>query len=163
MAPPDTSPAARLLREIQRPARLVRAVCRMILGLALAITLIVKIYMVVLTDHQCVGDVTSLGNSIRCTSTLLLMAAVLALSAGFDLAYRLCFESIEQAITPAILGLGGTFLVVLDTAAGVGFGWREALVVMPLTASLAGLLWVRGNLLQFGAPLPGPNETPKRE
>lgn len=143
MAEPDTSPAGRLKRGTERPARLIRLICQMILAAGLAIALILKVYMVVLTDHQCVADAAGLGNAIRCTPTLTLMAAVLALSAGFDLAYRLAFGAIEQAITPVILGLSATVLVVISGAGVQAFGWREALVILALSASLGGFLWLR--------------------
>ena len=56
---PDTSPAGRLAQIAQRPARLVPMICQMILGLALLIAIILKAYMAVLTDHQCVAGYPS--------------------------------------------------------------------------------------------------------
>lgn len=147
MADPDTSPAARLQRGALRPAHLVRTICQMILGAGLAVTLVLKVYMAALTDHQCVADAVSLGNTLRCTPTLALMAYVLALSAGFDLAYRLFIESLDQAITPAILGLGAALLAVLSSSGAEALGWREALVIIALTVSIGGLIWVRNRLV----------------
>lgn len=147
MADPDASPAVRLQRGALRPAHLVRTVCQMILGAGLAVALVLKVYMAALTDHQCVADTVSLGNTLRCTPTLALMAYVLALSAGFDLAYRLFIEGLDQAIAPAILGLGAALLAILSGSGDRAFGWREALVIVALAASIGGLIWVRNRLL----------------
>ena len=54
MTEPQNS--AEMLQQVaERIARIVRTVWQIVLALALAITLILKVYMLVLTDHQCVG------------------------------------------------------------------------------------------------------------
>ena len=100
----DNSPAGKLVRGARRPARLIRTICQMILGAGLAVALILKVYMVVLTDHVCAADSISLGNTIRCTPTLVLLAYVLAISAGFDLAYRLFEGDTDQILVPVTWG-----------------------------------------------------------
>jgi len=62
----DNSPAANLYRFLARPAYLIKVICQMLLGLGMAITLIAKVYMLVLTDYQCLADTVTLGNRIRC-------------------------------------------------------------------------------------------------
>ena len=148
---PDTSPAARLARGARRPVRLIALIARMILGAGLAVALILKVYMAVLTDHVCVADAETLGNAIRCTPSLLLAAYVLALSAGFELALRLFTESIEHALTPLIPGFAAALLIVLGGAEG-GLGWREALVILALTAALGAVLWIIKTFLRDGSP-----------
>ena len=148
--PVDTSPAAALQRGAERPARLVRMICQMILGAGLAVTMILKVYMAVLTDHSCVAEEATLGNSIRCVPTLMIMAYALAVSAGLDLAYRLFGNSLEQTVTPVVLAFGAILLFTLGGISENGAGWREALVVLAMTASLSGMIWMRNWLKQQG-------------
>ena len=148
--PVDTSPAAALQRGAERPARLVRMICQMILGAGLAITMILKVYMAVLTDHACVADEVTLGNAIRCSPTLIIMAYALAISAGLDLAYRLFISSFEQTVTPVVLAFGAALLFILGGISRNGAGWREALVVVAITAALSGMIWIRNWLKQQG-------------
>jgi len=143
MDEPDTSPAARLQRGATRPAQLIRVICQLVLGAGLAITLILKVYMVVLTDHVCTDGEAGVGNMIRCTPTLMLMAYVLAFSAGIDLARRLFEDDAARILGPVMLGTAATALSVLSAIFSGGTGWREALVILALMASLAGLIWLR--------------------
>ncbi|MEM9063115.1 MAG: hypothetical protein AAGD13_21855 [Pseudomonadota bacterium] len=140
---PRNSPTERLRYEAGRPARLIRTILQIILGIGLAIALILKVYMVVLTDHVCTADETSLGNVIRCTGTLHLMAYVLAISAGFELAYRLFFAGNEQVMTPVILGFAAAILFTLGRLPEDPLGWRDAIVLVTLTVGMAGILWLR--------------------
>ena len=148
--PLDMSPAAVLQRGAERPARLIRMICQMILGAGLAVTMILKVYMAVLTDHACVADEATLGNAIRCTPTLILMAYALAISAGLDLAYRLFVSSLEQTVTPVVLAFGAALLFILGGISQNGAGWREALVVVAMTAALSGMIWMRNWLKERG-------------
>jgi len=56
----DNSPAARLYRFAARPAFLIKVICQMLLGLGIAIALIAKVYMLVLTDYQCLAETNTL-------------------------------------------------------------------------------------------------------
>ncbi|MEL7471129.1 MAG: hypothetical protein AAFN27_21935 [Pseudomonadota bacterium] len=143
----NTSPTARLRHEAGRPARLIRTILQIVLGVGLAIALILKVYMLVLTDHVCTTDGTSLGNVIRCTGTLHLMAYVLAISAGFELAYRLFFDVIEQTLTPIALGFAAAVLFTLGRLPGDPLGWRDAIVLVVLTGAMVGIIWMRGRLV----------------
>ena len=147
MAETDTSPAGRLVRVAARPARLIPLICQMILGLALAVALILKAYMYVLTDHVCDPEVTTLGNTLRCEPTLALMAYVMALSAGFELVRGMFSEGIERVVAPVILGLGATLLFLLSGAWTAGAGWREALVLLALVVAIGGIAWIGKTLL----------------
>ncbi|MEM9139300.1 MAG: hypothetical protein AAGB15_05675 [Pseudomonadota bacterium] len=145
--PADTSPAARLTVIAARPARLIPLICQMILGVALLIALVLKAYMAVLTDHQCVAEETSLGNLLRCEPTLLIMANILALSAGFELVRCLFAETMERVIGPVILALTAALLMLVGGFPG-GAGWREALVLAALVAAIGGIAWIGKALLR---------------
>lgn len=146
IADPENAPADRLLRGVRRPVRLIHMICQMILGLGLAVALILKVYMAVLTDYSCSDEVVSLGNTIRCMSTLSLLAHVLALSAGFKLASLLFEDQVRRIMAPLLLGLGAGVLSVVDGILAGGSGWREALTIFALVACLAALLWLRVTL-----------------
>ena len=139
----DNSPAGKLVRGARRPARLIRTICQMILGAGLAVALILKVYMVVLTDHVCAADVESLGNAIRCTPTLEILAYVLAISAGFDLAYRLFEHDMDRLMPPLTLALGATMLSLLSRMQDDQIDWWHALVIVSLVASIAGICLLR--------------------
>ncbi|MEM6664257.1 MAG: hypothetical protein AAF666_19005 [Pseudomonadota bacterium] len=135
-----TTPADRLARALHNPARLVRAICLLVLAIGLTITLILKVYMLILTDHTCAADAASLGNLIRCTPVLDLLAATLALSAGFELAFLLLTGSMEQAIRPVILALASGFIAM---AGGLTSGsWELALTLVAVAAAMAVLVLV---------------------
>ncbi|MEM7060542.1 MAG: hypothetical protein AAF557_23425 [Pseudomonadota bacterium] len=141
-----SSPADQLARIAARPARLIPMICQMILGLALVVALILKVYMAILTDHQCVADSGSLGNLLRCEPMLGLMANFLALSAGFELARCLFKEGLDRVITPVILALGAAVLKLL-TGLEDGAGWRDALVLLAMVLAIGGIAWISKALL----------------
>ncbi len=143
MNSPHLTPAARLSRFTARPSYLIKIICQMLLGIGVAVALITKVYMLVLTDYQCQPDLNSLGNKIRCGNTLYIMAHGLALSAGFELAYRLFNVSIYSAIDPLIIGVCSAFLLTIaamdiDTAT-----WQIAAVIVSITFSLGVLLYCK--------------------
>lgn len=144
---PDTSPAGRLIQIAARPARLVLLICQMILGFALLIAIVLKAYMAVLTDHQCVAESASLGNLLRCEPTLGLMATTLALSAGIELARCLFSEGMDRIGAPVMLALGATLLKLIG-GFNDGTGWRDALVLVALVASIGGIAWISETLLK---------------
>lgn len=146
MAESDTSPAARLRSGATRPADVIRTVCQLILGAGLAIALILKVYLAVLTDHVCVAEEATIGNLIRCTSTLSLMAYVLALSAGFELAKLLFEQDDRRVLSPLVLGTAAAMFSVLSGMMSAEPGWRDALVITALVATIAAILWLRGYL-----------------
>ncbi len=143
MSEPDTSPAAKLRAGAGRPADVIRTVCQLILGAGLAIALILKVYLAVLTDHVCVADAGTIGNLIRCTPTLTLMAYILALAAGIELAKQLFEENDARVLSPLVLGTTAAMFSVLSGMMTSTPGWRDALVIIALVATIAAILWLR--------------------
>ncbi len=138
----DESPSgkSRYAAQVLRPAHIIRTLCQMILGAGLAITLILKIYMLVLTDHQCTADANSLGNAIRCAGTLEIMSYTLALAAGFELAYLLFEDSDERAIRPLVFALSAAVLFLLSDLSTRTANWQVALTLVAVCSALfAGL------------------------
>lgn len=129
---------ARYAAQVLRPARIIRTICQMILGAGLAVTLVLKVYMLVLTDYQCAADIVSLGNMIRCADTFDIMAYTLALAAGFELAYLLFEDSAERAIRPLLLGLSAAFLFILSGLNVETANWQLALTIATLSTALFG-------------------------
>ncbi len=146
---------ARFAAHVLRPARIIRWVCQMIIGVGLTVALILKIYMLVLTDYQCTADGTTIGNAIRCTSALELTAYTLALVAAFDLAYLLFEDTMERAVRPLLMGLSATLLFILSGLTVETANWQIAMTIVALAAALTGGLafrfWMRRSR---GAPNP---------
>ena len=136
----DQTPGSdtRFVANVLRPAKIIRSICQMIIGAGLAIALVLKVYMMVLTDYQCVADSASLGNAIRCTSPLEMAAYALALAAGFELAYLLFEDTLERAMRPLLLALSASFLHVLSGLSLESASWQIALTIVALTVSLTG-------------------------
>jgi beta-lactamase regulating signal transducer with metallopeptidase domain len=143
MNPADNSHAADLFRFLHRPAYLVKVICQMIIGLGVAVTLIAKVYMLVLTDYQCTPDMNTLGNSIRCGNTLAIMAYALALYAGFELAFRMFREGVQGAIDPLIIGVCSVFLLLISMLNLESANWQIAMLLTSLTLTIAALLFCR--------------------
>lgn len=115
----------------------------MIIGIGIAIALIAKVYMFVLTDYQCAADSFTLGNKIRCANTLAIMAGGLALSAGFELAYRLFSDGIHAAIDPLIIGICSVFLLMVSSLNIENATWQVAMLLTSLTLTVGALLFCR--------------------
>lgn len=139
----DLSPAARLYRFAARPSFLIKVICQMILGAGIAVALIAKVYMFVLTDHQCLADSFSLGNKIRCANTLTIMAYALALSAGFELAYRMFSDGLNATIDPLIAGVSSALLLLAASLTIEKSTWQVALLMTSLTLAIVALLFCR--------------------
>lgn len=154
------SAAGRFGTQVLRPARIICSIGQMLLGAGLAIALILKVYMAILTDHQCVADSVSLGNAIRCTGTLELMSVVLALAAGLELAYLLFEDSDTRAVRPLLFGLSAAIFYVLSGVSAGTANWELAMTIAVLFAALYAGLSLR-RLLQGG--LLGSGEQAKDE
>lgn len=139
----DNSPAANLYRFLARPAYLIKVICQMLLGLGMAITLIAKVYMLVLTDYQCLADTVTLGNRIRCGNTLAIMAYGLAFYAGFELAFRMFRDGIHGVIDPLIIGVCSAFLLILSMLNLDNANWQVAMLLTSLTLTVVALLFFR--------------------
>jgi len=139
----DNSPAANLYRFAARPAYLIKVICQMLLGLGMAITLIAKVYMLVLTDYQCLAEVTTLGNRIRCGNTLAIMSYGLAFYAGFELAFRMFRDGMHGVIDPLIIGVCSAFLLILSMLNLDNANWQVAMLLTSLTLTVVALLFFR--------------------
>ena len=159
MNDPNITPAQRLYHFFARPAYLVKVICQMLLGLGIAIALIAKVYMFVLTDHQCLADTRTLGNSIRCTDTLAIMAYGLALSAGFELAYRMFSDGLHGAIDPLIIGVSSAILLLVSSLSIASVNWQIAMLLTALTLTIAALLFCRERFGLSGQSNVTPNQS----
>lgn len=136
MADRDLSFDIAFFRAFHRPAWVVMMVAQMILGLALAITIILKIYMLVLTSHVCEAESTTLGNLIRCTGYLEIIAHYVLAFAGFRFAAFMFYDRPRLLIGPMLLGIAGTFLLMLSGLTLEGATWPIAAVLAVLFVSL---------------------------
>ncbi|MEM9640826.1 MAG: hypothetical protein AAGA19_04945 [Pseudomonadota bacterium] len=127
----------------ERSVLVIALVARMLVGLGLAIALFLQVYMLVLTDYRCAAEGTSLGNLIRCTDPMAMIAAAITLLAGIGLTATI--------ISPRRLELIETLMmllcaVVINFLAGLTIAtasWQIALVIFSLFAALGSLLLVR--------------------
>lgn len=137
-------------RSVERPVALIERALSMILGAGLAVSLIVKVYMLVLTDHVCVMEgegIASLGNVIRCTGPLEMIAGFVAVAAG--LATATAFFSRDGGAWLRIVGLAGvaTMISALSLAFEGDYNWRLSLALMAiLTVSCVAFAVSKGGL-----------------
>lgn len=136
---PIDSPAETLHRAFARPAEVVATVARMLLGLGLAVALVLKVYMLVFTDHACVADSATLGNAIRCTPTLALVARALMLAAGIGAAAVLFSARPHDLAAPLLVAVVAVLLELLSGLASSAAPWQEAILLVALLAVLAGV------------------------
>lgn len=140
MADQDLTYNIAFFRAFQRPAWVVMMVAQMILGLALAITVAVKIYMLVLSPHVCTADGVSLGNMIRCTGTLEIIAHFLLAMAGFRFAAFMFMDRPRLLLGPMMLGLSGVLLLFLSGLTLEGASWPVAAVTLVLFGTVAAIV-----------------------
>ncbi len=143
----ELSNAERIYRFFERPARIVKVVCLMLIGLGVAIALIAKVYMLVLTDYQCAVDSSTLGNRILCINSLELIAYALGIVAGFEFAFRLFVQGIAHTIEPLIMGVCSGLLLLISALRLENANWQLALVVTSLTLCIGALLFFRERFL----------------
>lgn len=130
-------------RAFQRPAWVVMMVAQMILGLALAITLILKIYMLVFSPHVCTADGETLGNIIRCTDTLRIVAHFVLAMAGFRIAAFMFQDRPRQILGALMIGIAGVFLLFLSDVTVATASWPVAAVIVVLFVSILGIVGVQ--------------------
>jgi len=131
---------AALYSWFERPMALIALVARMLLGAGLGIALILKVYMMVLTDWRCAPDVISLGNTIRCTPVIELVSGTLFLVVGFGFAAALFARRTGDLRELLVMSLVAVILRYISAVEYEGAGWQTALVVMALFAAFGGLL-----------------------
>ena len=147
MSDPNTNPTApdqRIIRAFLRPARILAAVLRLLLAAGFTIALVLKVYMIVLTDHTCEADAASLGNTIRCTPILVLLGYALALTAAIEFALRLLIDTPRRFLAPVVQALLAVLVLFLARVETDGATWEAALFLVAATALLLALLWVQG-------------------
>lgn len=120
----------------RRPSQVVLIVCQMLLGLALTIALIVKFYMLILSDQVCLPDAATLGNMIRCSNVAMMLGQFVLAVAGFRLAALLFDPGLRDLPHMLLLAVSGAFLLVLAGLPGQGADWRSALLLLALTVAL---------------------------
>ncbi len=146
-------------RAFQRPAWVVMMVAQMILGLALAVTLILKIYMLVFSPYVCTADGETLGNLIRCTGMLELIAHFVLAMAGFRFAAFMFQDRPRLLLGPLMLGLSGVLLLFLSGLTLAEASWPVAAVIAVLFITVS-MIVVGQTLL---ARLHGRGTNPKKE
>lgn len=146
-------------RAFQRPAWVVMMVAQMILGLALAVTLILKIYMLVFSPYVCTGDGETLGNIIRCTGTLEIIAHFVLAMAGFRFASFMFLDRPRLLLGPLMLGLSGVLLLFLSGLTLAEASWPAAAVIAVLFITISAI--VAGQT--FLARLHSRGTNPKKE
>ncbi len=124
----------------QRPAWVVMMVAQMILGLALAITVILKIYMLVLSPHVCTPDGETLGNMIRCTGTLEIVAHFVLAMAAFRFAMVMFVDRPRLLLGPLMLGMSGVLLLFVSGLTLEAASWPVAAVIVVLFATIVAIV-----------------------
>jgi hypothetical protein len=153
---PLDSPAPSLHRAFERPAQVVATVARMLLGLGLAVALALKVYMAIFTDHVCLADADTLGNAIRCTPSLAMVAQALMLAAGFGAAAVLFSARPHELAPPLLIAVVAVFLQLLSGLAGGPSPWQAAILVTALLAVLAAVFLAMRLPQRPPAPAPSP-------
>ena len=127
------------IRNVERPAAIVRTALRMILGAGLIVAIILKVYMMVLTDHVCAPEEASLGALIRCAGTVSLIGHALALAAAIEAAFGLFIRSRSSVQETLVLTLAAAIVLALARELEGVADWRSALWLGVLTACLLAL------------------------
>ena len=146
MSDPNTNPMSpdeRLIRAFVRPARIVAAVLRLLLAAGFTIALILKVYMIILTDYTCEDGVATLGNTIRCTPILLLLGYALALTAAIEFALRLLSNAPRRFLPPFTQALLAVLILYLARIETVGTTWESALFLLAAGLLLLGIMWAQ--------------------
>lgn len=141
-----------VLDGLERSILVIAVVLRMLIGLGLAIALFLQVYMAILTDHRCVADVDTLGNTIRCADPLNLIAGAVFLVAGLGLAAAFFTPrrvDLPETLLMLMIGVAISFLSGLSVDSAT---WQTALVILSLFAAIGGLLGLRIFTRDRGAP-----------
>lgn len=127
---------------IERPALIIKTVLQMILGAGLVVALIVKVYMLVLTDLVCTGEGGGLGDAIRCADTLQITGYVFALAAGIEAA-SLFFRRSADMIRTIMLAVVAALFIALSVQMNGVADWRLSLAIFTLAVVIAALVFGR--------------------
>lgn len=137
MSDNDTITDLRFFAAFRRPAWVIMMVAQMLLGLGLALALIAKYYMLVFGTASCTAEADTLGNMIRCTPTILMVAHFIFGVAGFRFA-AFMFQDRPRAILPPImLSFAGMLLLFVQGITPAAATWPVAAVIVTLLACLS--------------------------
>ena len=121
----------------RRPAWVIMLVAQMLLGLALAIALIVKYYMLVFGTAVCMPDDGTVGNMIRCTPTLVMAAHTILGVAGFRFAAFMFQDRPRAIFPPMMLSFAGILLLFVQGVTHEGASWPIAAIIVTLLGCMA--------------------------
>ncbi|MCB1340133.1 MAG: hypothetical protein KDK24_03510 [Pseudooceanicola sp.] len=138
MEPDPQHPALSLTRALERPAQTLAMVAQMLVGLGLFVALVLKVYMLIFSDHVCEPDSQTLGNMIRCTPLLALIAHSLILVAGVRLAALMFSPPPVRLLGPLLPAVSGVVLLALSSLT-LAAEWQAALILGVLFAGLGAL------------------------
>ena len=133
----------RIFNAFERTANVIAVIARMLVGLGFAIALFLQVYMMILTDYRCEEGSETLGNLIRCTPIMEMIAYVITLLAGIGLAAAFFSPKrmqILETLTMLLVAVVINFLTGLSLATAT---WQIALVITALFAAMAGLFAIR--------------------
>lgn len=132
MADQDLNKGGAFFEAFRQPSWVVMIVAQMLLGLGLGIALIVKYYMFIFGTEACAVDGATLGNAIRCTSTLEISAHFLIAVAGIRFAAFMFSDKPRLLLGPLFIGLVGTLLLFLSGLTLATASWAAAAMIMTL-------------------------------
>ncbi len=130
----EQTPTPEFLAAFARPTWVVMIVAQMLLGLALAIALIMKYYMLVFGTAVCTVEDASVANMVRCTPTLVMLAHFLIAVAAFRFAAVMFVDRPLALVPPFAVGLMGLFLLFLAGIGNTDVSWALAAVILALLA-----------------------------
>lgn len=136
--PPPRQAAQGLHSAFERPAKVVLTVCQMLLGLGLAVAIVLKVYMLVFSNHACTEDGETLGNLIRCMPILAILGHFLLALTAFRFAALLFERNVAQIYETLLLGISGVVLLLLSELTLASLTWELALVLLALGSMIGG-------------------------
>ncbi|MEP3047956.1 MAG: hypothetical protein ABJL55_19460 [Roseibium sp.] len=132
MANADQNRESAFFEAFRRPAWIVMMVAQMLLGLGLGLALIVKYYMMIFGTESCVVDGVTLGNTIRCTSTIEIVAHFVIAVGGFRFAAFMFSDTPRNLLAPLFVSLAGLLLLFLSDLSFATASWPVAAVILTL-------------------------------
>lgn len=133
------TPTTGFLSAFAYPSWVVMMVAQMVLGLALFVCLIVKYYMLVFGTLICTADGESLGNMIRCTTTLEIVAHFVLGVAGLRFAACLFVDNARALLMPLMIAVIGVVILYVSQLSIAGASWAVAAVLVSLILCLSAL------------------------
>ncbi|MFK7753386.1 MAG: hypothetical protein AB8B51_12635 [Sedimentitalea sp.] len=133
----ETSKPAGFFDAFVRPAWVVMMVAQMLLGLALALSLIMKYYMLVFGTLGCVDADTSIANLLRCTPAMELVAQFVLAVAAFRFAAFMFDDKPLGFLPPLVIAIAGLFLLFMTGVSPANASWPMAAVIVTFVTTLA--------------------------